>query len=134
MKKELSKNIKQDKKESNNKKDKINLKKYLTKENVIYMLIAIADIMIIIYTAKKNIINYVTIENNKPIYLGNKHNLFLGRNYITLFTTFIVYIYTLILNRFYFKKQIPIKYLILVLLLILLVNCIIFYLFTTKVY
>jgi len=121
-------------KKTSKSKSKLNLKKYLTKENIIYLLIALIDITIIIYVAKKNIINYVTIDNNKPIYLGDKHNLFLGRNYITLVTTIVVYLYILTLNKFYFKKKINIKYLILILFLILILNCIIFYLFTNKVY
>lgn len=118
----------------NNKTVLTKIKNKITKENIIYFIIAILDIFIIIYSARKNIINYVSIDSSKPIYLGDKHNLFLGRNYITLITTIVVYIYILALNKFYFKKKISLKYMILVLLILLLLNCIIFYLFTTKVY
>jgi hypothetical protein len=110
------------------------IKTILTKQNIIYLIILIVDILFTIYVARKNIINYVTIDSTQKIYLGDKHNLFLGRNYITLVTTFIVYIYYIILNKFYFKEKKSIKKLILVLLILLLINCLVFYLFTTKVY
>jgi len=126
--------IKNKTKETYDLKEKFEIKEYLTKENIIYFLVALADIIIIIYSARKNIINYVTIENKNPIYLGAKHNLFFGRNYITIVTTIITYIYIIILNKFYLKKELKIKQLILLLFLILIVNCIIFYLFTIKVY
>jgi hypothetical protein len=120
------------KKKKTNRLSKIQNK--LTKQNIIYLIILIVDILFTIYVARKNIINYVTIDSSKKIYLGDKHNLFLGRNYITLVTTFIVYIYYIILNKFYFKEKISIKKLILVLLILLLINCLVFYLFTVKVY
>lgn len=131
--KKENKSTKQTKK-SLTKKEKLNLKKYLTKENIIYLLVIIVNIAIIIYAARNNFINYVTLENQKPIYLGAKHNLFLGRNYITLVTTIIVYIYLIILKKFYFKHKINIKYLILMLFFIFILNSILFYLFTKKVY
>ena len=115
------------------KKDKKKTNKIINKQNIIYSLIVLIDILIIIYVARHNYINYVTIEN-KSFYLGNKRNLFLGRNYITLFTTVIVYLYFLLINKYYFHKRINIKYLILILLGLLLINCLIFYLFTIKVY
>ena len=125
---------KKNKKKGNVSPKKTKLKKYLTKENIIYFVIALIDIFIIIYAARKNFINYVTIDNNKPIYLGSIHNLFLGRNYITIVTTIVVYLYIIILNKFYFKKKLNIKYLLIALFIILILNCITFYLFTNKVY
>ena len=130
MKQKTVNSSKKNKKET----DKKNIKKYLTKENIIYSIIILIDIAIIIYFARKNIINYVTIENRDPIYLGNKHNLYFGRNYITLFTTLIVYIYIIVLNKVYLKKEIRMKNLILFFISILILNCIIFYMFTIKVY
>ncbi len=120
-------------KKKTNKKQKLNLKKYITKQNIIYLIIAISDIFLIIYSARRNMINYVKIENKK-MYLGAKTNLIFGRNYISLVTTLAVYIYTLLINKVYFKKKINIKNYIIFLILLLLSNCLIFYIFTNRVY
>lgn len=120
-------------KKQKNKKEKLNLKKYITKQNIIYLIIAISDIFLIIYSARKNMINYVKIENKK-MYLGAKTNLIFGRNYISLVTTLVVYIYTLLINKVYFKKKTNIKNYIIFLILLLLLNCLIFYIFTNRVY
>ena len=120
-------------KKKTNKQQKLNLKKYITKQNIIYLIIAISDIFLIIYSARRNMINYVKIENKK-MYLGAKTNLIFGRNYISLVTTLVVYIYTLLINKVYFKKKINIKNYIIFLILLLLSNCLIFYIFTNRVY
>lgn len=120
-------------KKKTNKKQKLNLKKYITKQNIIYLIIAISDIFLIIYSARRNMINYVKIENKK-MYLGAKTNLIFGRNYISLVTTLVVYIYTLLINKVYFKKKMNIKNYIIFLILLLLLNCLIFYIFTNRVY
>lgn len=120
-------------KKKTNKKQKLNLKKYITKQNIIYLIIAISDIFLIIYSARKNMINYVKIENKK-MYLGAKTNLIFGRNYISLVTTLVVYTYTLLINKVYFKKKTNIKNYIIFLILLLLLNCLIFYIFTNRVY
>ena len=120
-------------KKKTNKKEKLNLKKYITKQNIIYLIIAISDIFLIIYSARRNMINYVKIENKK-MYLGAKTNLIFGRNYISLVTTLVVYIYTLLINKVYFKKKTNIKNYIIFLILLLLLNCLIFYIFTNRVY
>ena len=120
-------------KKKTNKKQKLNLKKYITKQNIIYLIIAISDIFLIIYSARRNMINYVKIENKK-MYLGAKTNLIFGRNYISLVTTLVVYIYTLLINKVYFKKKTNIKNYIIFLILLLLLNCLIFYIFTNRVY
>lgn len=120
-------------KKKTNKKQKLNLKKYITKQNIIYLIIVISDIFLIIYSARRNMINYVKIENKK-MYLGAKTNLIFGRNYISLVTTLVVYIYTLLINKVYFKKKINIKSYIIFLILLLLSNCLIFYIFTNRVY
>ena len=120
-------------KKKKNKKQKLNLKKYITKQNIIYLIIAMSDIFLIIYSARRNMINYVKIENKK-MYLGAKTNLIFGRNYISLVTTLVVYIYTLLINKVYFKKKTNIKNYIIFLILLLLLNCLIFYIFTNRVY
>ena len=140
MQKKVKKNTKTVSKKSVGKKDNKNinnkkeiLKKVLTKQNIIYFIILILDISILVYAARHNIINYTTLEG-KTQYLGNKRNLFFGRNFITLLETFVVYLYFMLLNKFYFHKQLTKKYLVLSFVLLLFINCLVFYLFTIKVY
>ena len=117
----------------NKEEKKFNIKSIITKERVIYMIILISDFALLIYAARQNIINYISVDN-KTFYLGKKTNLFFGRNYITLVVTTIVYLYLIVINKFWFNKKINIKYLILSLLILLIINSLVFYLFTIKVY
>ena len=120
------------KKKTNIKKNEVKEKKYLTKENIIYAIILLVDIFLVIYTARKNIVNYVTIENKRK-YIGKKYILFFGRNYITLLITFIIYAYYIILNKIKLKKKHTKKHLIITLIGLFIFNCLLFYLFTKKV-
>ena len=110
------------------------LSKIISRRNVVYLLILVADLSIIIYAARRNIINYVEVSKNKYSYFGDSSNIYFGRNYITLVTTLVVYIYLLILNKFYYKIKIDIKYLVLSFIILFFINIIMFYLFTIKVY
>lgn len=99
---------------------------------VIFGLIVV-DIILIIWAARKNIANYVLI-NGENIFVGDTKNLLLGRNYITLVVTAFIYSYGILINKIFIKKKIKIKYLLLILGLILVINMILFYIFTSKVY
>jgi len=118
---------------SNPQKNTSKLKKIFTKKNIIYLTILIFDLIIIIYAARHNIINYVNVKG-KEKYMGDTKNLYFGRNYITLLTTIVVYIYIIILKKFYYHEKLTKKILSLLLILLLLINCLVFYLFTIKVY
>jgi len=120
------------KKKTTKKETKLN--KILTKKNIIYLLIAIADIFLVIYTARRNNINYITLDKENYVYLGSKTNLIFGRNYITIVISLVVYIYYLLLNKIYFKTKLTKKRIIIPIFIIFIINCLIFYLFTNKVY
>ena len=55
-------------------------------------------------------------------------------NYITLIITGFIYIYGLAINKILLKNNIKIRYMILLLIGILVINMLLFYLFTNKVY
>ena len=57
--------------------DKNILKKYLNKVNVTYFLLFLFDVVLVIYLARKNIINYVEVLDEE-ILVGKMKYLFLG--------------------------------------------------------
>ena len=119
----------------NNKENKSKNKTIITKETISYAILSIVDIILIIYAARKNYANFVSIAGSKNIYIGkNTRYLLLGKNYITLIITTFMYIYTFLLNKFILHKNITKKELILFPIILLLINCILFYIFTNKIY
>lgn len=117
-------------------KSKKKMKKInITKDTISYIILFIINIILIIYSARKNYANYVSIADSKNIYIGkNTRYLLLGKNYITLIITTFMYIYTFLLNKFILHKNITKKELILFPIILLLINCILFYIFTNKIY
>lgn len=103
------------------------------RDKIFYFVLGIIDIILIIYVARSNIANYA-IVNGEEVFIGSSKNLIMGRNYITLVISLFIYLYGLIVNKFLLKKKISNKWLILILILILIFNMIMFYLFTKKVY
>ena len=55
----------------------------LTKKNILYSILLLIDIILIIYMAKHNAVNYVKISG-QSIFVSKTRYLLLGRNYITL--------------------------------------------------
>ena len=107
----------------------------ITKDKVIYLLLGIIDIIIIIYAARKNYANFVSLAGSKSTYIGDStKNLIFGKNYITLLTTAFFFIYICLLNKFMFHKKNTKKFVIILLLLLLIINCTLFYAFTNKIY
>lgn len=130
-------NITSKSKEKNHKKSKKNKdsKLKISKENITYASLLIIDIFIIIYSAKKNYANYVSLAGSKNTYIGdNSLHLILGKNYITLIITAFFCIYICLLNKIILKKKNTKKFITILLLSLLIINCILFYAFTNKIY
>lgn len=124
-----------------NKKEETNLKynffkkikKYLTRVNITYFVLAIIDIILVIYTARSNIVNYVVILDEE-IFMSKTKYLLFGRNYVNLVIISFFYIYTLLVSKFYLKNKITLKFLGILFLIIFIINILLFYIFTKKVY
>ena len=117
----------------NNKENKN--KTIITKETISYAILSIVDIILIIYAARKNYANFVSIAGSKSIYIGkNTRYLLLGKNYITLIITLFFYIYICLLNKLILHKTNTKKFLILFPIILLITNCLLFYIFTNKIY
>ena len=114
--------------------EKINIKSKLNKRTIMYIILLILDIIIIIYSARHNYANYITINEDRKMFVGDSKDLLFGKNYITLITTFFFFIYTLLANKILFHKKNTKKFIILLLLFLLTLNIILFFIFTKRVY
>lgn len=133
-KKEIKK-INTKKKSSKSKKKSDRVKEFINKNKNILLvsILGIIDIILIICFAKDNLANYAEVDGN-VIFVGKIKNLLFGRNYIGLFVTFFIYIYGLVVSKVLCKNNLKIKSSILWFVLIFVVNMILFYIFTNKVY
>lgn len=100
---------------------------------VTYFILFLLDIILVIYSARKNIVNYVNVINEDVI-IGKTRYLFLGRNYINLIITCFFYLYFCLINRFLLKQKYNKKFLWWLLVVLIAVNFILFFIFTKRVY
>lgn len=125
------------KKKNNNKNNKKNnkVKEFINKNKNILLvsILGVIDIILIICFANDNFANYAEIDGD-VIFVGKTRNLLFGRNYIGLIVTFFIYIYGLVVSKFLCKNKFKIKNSVLWFLLIFVVNMILFYVFTNKIY
>lgn len=136
--KNSTKNIEnRDKKHKNNSSVKNSIKVFLaniiTKSNFIYFILALIDIILIIYFARSNVVNYVEVIGEE-IFVSKTRYLLLGRNYIALIVTFFFFVYTLALQHFFFHKKLTRKYLLITFFFYFILNVMLFYLFTKRIY
>ena len=116
-----------------NPKNQTKIKKYITKDNIFYFVLLLIDVSIIIYSARHNYANYVTI-NNEKVFIGKTKNMLFGRNYIVIITTLFIYVYTLLSNKILLHKENKKEYIIKYGILLLLLNITLFYIFTKRIY
>lgn len=109
------------------------LKNKLTKKNLIYFILFLIDIILVIYVARKNVVNYVKISDQK-IFVSDTKNLLVGRNYVTLVVTGFFYLYFCIIHCFFFHEKNTKKFLVISFFVLLILNCLLFFLFTKRVY
>lgn len=111
----------------------LKIKKYLTKQNITYFTILLFDIILTIYLAGQNMVNYAIVLDEE-IFISKTRYLLWGRNYINLITTTFFYIYLLIINKFFLHNKNTKKFLLYSLLIITILNLSIFIIFTKKIY
>lgn len=109
------------------------LKKYLTKTNITYLVILLLDIILTIYLARQNMVNYAVVLDEE-IFVSKTRYLLLGRNYINLITTSFFYIYLCLVNKFFLHNKSTKKFLLYSLLLLTIINITLFIIFTQKIY
>lgn len=100
---------------------------------IVYIILLLLDLGLIIYTARGNIVNIVNI-NGRDMYVGEFKNLLFGRNYVSLVITLFIYLYFMVVDKFFLKNKFNIKKYLLVLICLILFNILMFYLFVNRVY
>ena len=123
-------------KTSNKKKDKQITEKKPNKKIIMisYTVFLLIDIIMIIYFAKHNFVNYASIPGQEKLLVSKTQKLFFGRNYITLIITLFFTIYTLLCNKYLLKIKNTKKLIISLIVFYLILNIALFYLFTIKIY
>lgn len=109
------------------------IKKRMTKKNVTYLFLGVIDVILIICVARKNVVNYADFLG-KSIFVGDEKNLILGRNNISIVVTLFFYGYICLVNRFFLGQKNTKKFLVSLLFILVVLNGILFYCFTTRVY
>ena len=107
--------------------------KYLTKVNITYFIFLLVDIVLVIYLARQNIVNYAVLLDEE-IFVSKTRYLLWGRNYINVIVIAFFYIYGCILNKFFLKRKNSKKFLIRLLAILLVLNILLFIIFTKRVY
>lgn len=111
----------------------INLKKFMTKANIVYLIVFLLDVFLIIYVARKNIVHCVSFAGDNLV-MGDKKNLFFGRNYISILITMFFYLYICTIHSLFLKRKVNKKFLIGLFFGLFLLNVILFYVFTIRIY
>ena len=121
------------KKSKDNDKRKIIIDKYFTKVNITYIAFLLVDIILVIYLARGNRVNYVLMFDDE-IFLSKTKYLLWGRNYVNIIVTAFFYIYGCLINKFYLKRKNTRKFLLSLLGVLLVVNVLLFIIFTKRIY
>lgn len=109
------------------------IKEKLTKKNIIYMFILLIDVILVIYMASRNCVNYVNVMGEE-FFISKNRYLLVGRNYINLIIIAFFYFYTLAIKKFLFKEKITKKYLLWLLVFLIVLNMGLFFIFTKRIY
>lgn len=120
-------------KNKDNKNNELLFSKYFTKVNITYFVFFLIDIILVIYLARGNKVNYVLMLDEE-IFLSKTKYLLWGRNYVNVIVTTFFYIYGCLLNKFYLKRTNTKKFLLWLLAILLIVNILLFIIFTKRIY
>ena len=115
-------------------KKKLIIKEKLTKKNIFNLLICLIDITLIIYFARHNYANYVTSKTEGTFFIGDSKDLLFGKNYIVIIFSSFIYIYTLIINILLFKIKYSNKKQLKLFIITFLINIVLFFIFTKRIY
>lgn len=111
-----------------------NMFKSLTKKELIsYISLFLVDVILVIFCAKQNIVHYVDY-GDMNFFVSKTRYLLWGRNYVNLIIITFFYIYGCVMNRFFLQRRNTKKFLIWFLVSLLVVNVILFLIFTKRVY
>lgn len=103
------------------------------KEYLVYFFIMICDMVLVIYCACQNKVQYVKMLG-KDIFVGKSQDMFFGKNYINVIIIMFFGIYLLAVRKRLFHKGVTKKSLMITFCGVILINLVLFYIFTKRVY
>ena len=106
---------------------------FLNRKCVTYFLIVFFDVLMVIYCACQNKVQYVKMFG-KDIFVGKSKDMFFGKNYINIIIIIFFSIYLLAIRKGLFHKKFTKKSLVITFCGFFLINLILFYIFTKRVY
>ena len=109
-------------------KRKNNFKDYIT-----YFVIMLCDVILVIYCACNNKVQYVKLFG-KDIFVGNTKDMLFGKNFINIIITIFVYFYLLAIRKVFLHKKNTKKIFIFLFCGVSLLNLLLFYFFTKRIY
>lgn len=109
------------------------LRKNFTRKNVTYFVLFLVDIALVIYSARKNIVNYVVVSD-QSIFVSKTRYLLFGRNYINLIITSFFYLYICLIHRFFLHEKNTRKFFVCLFFSLIILNCLLFVIFTKRIY
>ncbi len=109
------------------------IKKFFNKVTVSYILIFLLDIVLVIFCATKNKVNYTSILGDEFV-IGKNSAMFLGRNYVNVFITLFFYLYILAINKVFLHVKNTRGKMIMFFLCLVILNLVLFFVFTKRVY
>ena len=110
-----------------------NIKKHLTKEFITFFVVFLLDIILVVWLAGKNVVNYAVIMD-KEIFVSKTRYLLFGRNYVNLIVITFFYIYTCLVNKFFLHRKNSKRFLIFLFVFLAILNVGLFVLFTKRIY
>lgn len=118
---------------NSNSKWKKNREVLLKNKYYIYVILVIVNVLFTIYMGGKNYVNYVNLTGSDVLITKNTY-LYFGRNYINLIIIGFFSLYTVIVRKFIMKKSFTWKSVFFIVLFYFILDIILFYIFTVKVY
>lgn len=125
--------VKKNRKKVVSENKKIDLRKYFTKVNITYFILLLLDIILVVYSARRNIVNYVVVLDEE-IFVSKTRYLLCGRNYVNLVIIVFFYIYICLINKFFLQKKNTKRFLFGLFIGLVILNLLLFALFTKRVY
>jgi hypothetical protein len=120
-------------KKNGNKENDFNIIRYFNKFNITYFILFLLDIFLVIYLARKNVVNYVVVRDEE-FFVSKTRYLLWGRNYVNVIVIGFFYGYFCLVNKFFLKRENSKKFLALIFISIVIINVLLFVLFTKRVY
>ncbi len=102
------------------------------KRILVHFALIVIDVILVWYMARRNMVHLVQLDG-EDILLGTNRVLLFGRNYINLIIIVFFFGYTILLQRFFFRRKLTWKFILGALLFYFILNIVLFSNFTVRI-